>query len=70
MVSRVGPQIRRDRGLAGRVFSALGETDLELILHGSSPIAMNFVVADQEVEKVIARLHEVFFEKLDPGVFE
>ena len=70
MVSLVGQEMRSDRGLAGRVFSALGETDLELILHGSSPIAMNFVVADQEVEKVIARLHEVFFEKLDPGVFE
>ena len=70
MVSLVGQEMRSDRGLAGRVFSALRETDIELILHGSSPIAMNFVVAYQEVEKVIARLHEVFFENPDPLVFE
>lgn len=70
IVSLVGQEMRSDRGLAGRVFSALGETELELILHGSSSIAMNFVVVEREIEKVIARLHEVFFDKLDPEVFE
>ena len=70
IVSLVGQEVRSDRGLAGRLFSALGETELELILHGSSPIAINFVVRQQDVEKVIARLHEVFFDKLDPRIFE
>jgi aspartokinase len=41
-----------------------------LILHGSSPITMSFVVAEFEVEKVIAKLHNVFFDRLDPLVFE
>ena len=70
IISLVGEELRSDRGLAGRVFSALGETELGVILHGSSSIAMNFVVAEREVEQVIARLHGVFFDKLDPQVFE
>jgi hypothetical protein len=31
---------------------------------------MNLVVAENEVESVIARLHAVFFDRLDPEVFE
>jgi hypothetical protein len=31
---------------------------------------MSFVVAEEEVEKVIARLHAVFFDQLDPQVFQ
>jgi aspartate kinase len=61
IVSLVGEGLRSDRGLAGRVFSVLGDTELGLILHGTSPIAMNFVVAQRDVESVIARLHDVFF---------
>jgi aspartate kinase len=61
IVSLVGEELRSDRGLAGRVFSVLGDTQLGLILHGTSPIAMNFVVAQLDVENVIARLHDVFF---------
>jgi aspartate kinase len=61
IVSLVGEELRSDRGLAGRVFSVLGDTELGLILHGTSPIAMNFVVAERDVESVIAKLHDVFF---------
>jgi aspartokinase len=61
IVSLVGEELRSDRGLAGRVFSVLGDTEVGLILHGTSPIAMSFVVAEGDVEAVIERLHEVFF---------
>jgi aspartate kinase len=70
IVSPVGEQLREDLGLAGRVFKAIAETRVEVILHGSSPISMNLVVAENEVESVVARLHEIFFDRLDPQVFE
>lgn len=70
IVSLVGEELRSDTGLAGRVFKAIDETEVGVILHGSSAISMNLVVAETEVESVIARLHAVFFDRLDPQVFE
>lgn len=70
IVSLVGEELRSDSAVAGRVFKTIDEIQPSVILHGSSPIAMNFVVAEEEVEGVIARLHEVFFHQLDPDVFE
>jgi aspartate kinase len=69
IISLVGEGLRSDNRVAGRIFNAIGETELGVILHGSSPIAMNFVVAESEVERIIADLHKVFFETLDPQVF-
>lgn len=70
IVSLVGEGVRDDTKLAGRVFKAIEETELDIILHGSSPISMNLVVAEQSVENVVARLHAVFFDQPDPQVFE
>jgi aspartate kinase len=69
IVSLVGEEMKSDSALVGRVFSAVEQMRLGLILSGSSPIAMSFIVEDRDVEGVIARLHEVFFDQLDPRVF-
>src|ERR1044072_3117268 len=61
IVSLVGEELRSDTAVAGRVFKAIDEIQLGVILHGSSPISMNLVVDERDVESVIARLHEVFF---------
>ncbi len=70
IVSLVGQELGSDPKLTARVFKAIEETRLGVIMHGSSPISMSFIVADHDVETVIARLHEIFFDKLDPQVFE
>ena len=70
IISVVGEGVRTEPSLVGRAFKAIDDIDVGLILHGSSPITMSFVVAEFEVEKVIARLHDVFFERLDPEVFQ
>ena len=70
IVSIVGDGVRSEPSLVARAFNAIDDTDVGLILHGSSPITMSFVVAEHEVEKVIARLHDVFFDRLDPQVFQ
>jgi aspartate kinase len=70
IVSLVGEELRSDTSVAGRVFKAIDEIQLGVILHGSSPISMNLVVDERDVESVIARLHEVFFAQPDPQAFE
>jgi aspartate kinase len=70
IVSLVGEGVRTEPSLVARAFKAIDDIEVGLILHGSSPITMSFVVAESEVEKAIARLHEVFFDQLDPQVFQ
>jgi len=70
IVSIVGDGVRREPSLVGRVFKAIDDIEVGLIVHGSSPITMSFVVSEQEVEKVIAKLHDAFFDRLDPQVFQ
>ncbi len=70
IVSLVGCELRKDPTLVGRVFKAIDRTSLDVIMHGSSPLTINLVVSERDVESVIARLHEVFFEQLDSRVFE
>jgi aspartate kinase len=70
IVSLVGEGLRSDPRLVSSVFKAIDHIELGAILQGSSAITMSFVVAQTEVESVIARLHEVFFQQLDPLVFE
>ncbi|HSE97202.1 MAG TPA: aspartate kinase [Blastocatellia bacterium] len=70
IVSLVGEGLPGNSTFVGRAFQAIGATRLGCILHGSSPITLNLVVADDDVETVIGRLHDVFFGALDPKVFE
>jgi aspartate kinase len=70
IVSLVGEELGSDPSAVSRAFKAIEETKLEVILHGSSPIALSFAVKQAEVESVIGRLHEVFFRDVDPRVFE
>ena len=70
IISLVGEGLRTDPRFVSGVFKAIDEVDLGVILQGSSPITMSFVVAEADVETVIARLHDVFFRQLDPLIFE
>ena len=69
IVSLVGEDLRRERSLLNRVFETVGDIELGLIQHGSSPLAMSLVIAEEHVEEVIRRLHSAFFETIDPEVF-
>jgi aspartate kinase len=69
IVSVVGEELRSDPAVVGRVLSAIDHVGPGLVLAGSSPIAMSFVVEERDVERVVARLHELFFDRPDPRVF-
>jgi aspartate kinase len=70
LVTLVGEGLRRDPKLISRLLHAIDDFELGALLHGLSPIMINFIVAERDVENVVARLHEVCFEKIDPEVFE
>lgn len=70
IVSLVGEELRSDTAVAGRVFKAIDDIQPGVILHGSSPISMNLVIDGRDVERAVARLHEVFFAQPDPQTFE
>jgi len=69
-ISLVGENLRSTRGFATTVFENLHGTNIDMIAHGASPINFTFVVEEAQVPAVIARLHGIFFQKLDPNVFE
>ena len=70
IITIVGDDMKRDHGSVSRVFEAIRGIDVDLVVHGSSPIAMHLVVEHAAIPEVVARLHDVFFEALDPAVFE
>ncbi|MEW6207770.1 MAG: aspartate kinase [Acidobacteriota bacterium] len=69
IVSMVGEELKTDPAFASLAFRAIDSVKPQLILHGSSPIAINLVVAESDTESVIAALHRAFFAELDPQVF-
>ncbi len=70
VVSLVGEDLGSDPSAVSLALEAMEKTNVDVILHGSSPISMSFTVEQTEVESVIARLHEVFFREVDPAIFE
>ncbi len=69
IVSLVGEELKNDSAFASLAFRAIDSVKPQLILHGSSVITVNLVVAESDVESVIDALHESFFAELDPHVF-
>jgi aspartate kinase len=70
IVSLVGEDLRSRPDTVARVSRAIEDVPLAVVIHGSSPITMNLVIAASDVEAVVARLHDAFFDQLDPVIFE
>lgn len=61
IVSVIGRNFRRQGGIAGRVFTALGQTNVLMISGGASEINLSFVVASSEADDCLLKLHQEFF---------
>ena len=70
IVCLVGDNIRYTPGVAARVFRALGDVNARMVSQGASRLNLSFVIADGDVTRAVAALHEEFFSDLDPAVFE
>lgn len=61
IVAVVGVGLRTTPGIAGRIFSAIAEINVEVISQGSSAINVTFVVRESDGAEVVRRLHQTFF---------
>lgn len=69
IVCIVGDNLKFTPGLAGRLFGAIGDANVNMISQGASEINLTFVINESEVNTVVERLHEEFFTDVDPEVF-
>ena len=69
IVCVVGDNLKFTPGVAAQLFSAIDETNVNMISQGASEINLTFVIDDAEVNRVVRRLHEEFFARVDPEVF-
>lgn len=61
LICVVGKDLRYTKGVAKRVFQALGDFNITMISQGASLINLSFVVDKNDAEKVMQNLHNEFF---------
>src|SRR2546423_1881080 len=69
IVCVVGDNLKFTPGVVGRLFSAIGDANVNMISQGASEINLTFVTDERDVAAVVGRLHEAFFSEADPAVF-
>lgn len=64
IIALVGDQMKSHHGLSGKMFSALGNNNINIraIAQGSSERNISAVIAKKDVTKALNTLHEQFFE--------
>jgi aspartate kinase len=70
IVCCVGDNLRNIPGVAHLVFSAAQDVNIHMISQGASAINITFVIDEDRLTRVVSGLHDVFFQKLDPLIFE
>ena len=70
IVCLVGNTLRNTPGVAAKVFTAVADVNIHMISQGASEINITFVIDEDQVEKTVQRLHQLFFAELDPETFE
>jgi aspartate kinase len=63
IIAVVGAGMRGTPGIAGRVFSALGEAGINVIAmaQGSSEVNISLVVSEDDADAAVRRIHDAFF---------
>jgi len=69
IVCLVGENLREVPGIAAHVFGELSDVKIRMISQGASEINLTFVIDEDQVPRVVQRLHTRFFSQLDPTVF-
>lgn len=69
IVCVVGDNLKFTPGVAGRLFSAIGNANVNMISQGASEINLTFVTDERDVADAVERLHDAFFTDVDPMVF-
>lgn len=70
IVCVVGDNLKFTPGVAGRLFQAIENTNVNMISQGASEINLTFVIDDADVERVVRLLHDQFLREVDSSVFD
>src|SRR5213596_2564460 len=70
IVCCVGDNLMNIPGLAHLVFTAVQDVNVHMISQGASAINISFVIDEDRLPHAVRSLHDVFFQKLDPNIFE
>ena len=64
IVALVGDNMKNHQGISGRMFSALGQNNINIraIAQGASEKNISAVIAEKDVKKALNTIHERFFE--------
>lgn len=64
IITIVGSGMRGTPGIAGRVFTIMGETGINVlsIAQGSSECSISFVIKEADMERAVTRLHDLALE--------
>lgn len=67
IITAVGAGMRGTPGVAGRVFSVMGDNRINIlaIAQGSSECSISFVVAERDLEQAVIRLHDLALETVE-----
>ncbi len=63
LVCLVGENIRRQPGVASRVFAAVSDLDVRMACQGASDRTISFLVEEDKAEESVQRLHALFFSQ-------
>jgi aspartate kinase len=70
IVCCVGDNLRNIPGVPHIVFSALQDVKVQMISQGASAINITFVIDQDQLPEAVRGLHDAFFAKVDPLIFE
>jgi aspartate kinase len=69
IITAVGSGTRNTPGVAGQIFSKLGDKDVNVlaIAHGSSDVSISMVVETKDTEVAVKALHELIVQSIPAG---
>jgi aspartate kinase len=70
MICCVGDNLRNIPGVPYIATSALQDLKIQMISQGASAINITFVIDDERLPEAVRGLHDAFFKKVDPRIFE
>ncbi len=70
IVCCVGDNIRGTPGVLHLLTDAVQDINILMISQGASAINVTFVIDEDQTGRCVRNLHDVFFQKLDPAVFD
>jgi aspartate kinase len=70
LICLVGNNLKYTPGVARRAFGSMADINILMVSHGASNINFSFLVAEQDANAAIQKLHADFFSEVDREVFE